>query len=53
MTTRPQLPGDPSDLHLRISYDDELGDTPQPTRWSDGTWPFFTASACTTQARER
>ncbi|NNN35506.1 hypothetical protein HLK59_35090 [Streptomyces sp. S3(2020)] len=23
------LPGDPSELYLRISYDDELGDTPQ------------------------
>ncbi|MFE3374593.1 hypothetical protein [Streptomyces anulatus] len=29
MSTRPQLPGDPSDLYLRISYDDDLCDTPQ------------------------
>lgn len=37
MSKRPQLPGDPSDLHLRISYDDELWDTPQADtleRWS-------------------
>ncbi|MGW2858296.1 hypothetical protein [Streptomyces sp. NPDC001205] len=37
MSTRPQLPGNPSDLHLRISYDDELWDTPQADtleRWS-------------------
>ncbi|MGQ4453174.1 hypothetical protein [[Kitasatospora] papulosa] len=37
MSTRPQLPGDPSDLRLRISYDDELFDTPQADtleRWS-------------------
>lgn len=29
MSERPQLPGDPSDLCLRISYDDGLWDTPQ------------------------
>ncbi|MFD4178874.1 hypothetical protein [Streptomyces anulatus] len=29
MSTRTQLPGDPSDLYLRISYDDDLFDTPQ------------------------
>lgn len=37
MIKRPQLPGDPSDLHLRISYDDGLWDTPQADtleRWS-------------------
>ncbi|MGI3222681.1 hypothetical protein ACRJ4B_00375 [Streptomyces sp. GTA36] len=37
MSKRPQLPGDPSDLYLRIYYDDELGDTPQADtleRWS-------------------
>lgn len=37
MSKRPQLPGDPSDLYLRISYDDELWDTPQADtleRWS-------------------
>ncbi|MGP9017603.1 hypothetical protein ACT1U9_04230 [Streptomyces sp. BR1] len=37
MSARPQLPGDPSDLRLRISYDDELWDTPQADtmeRWS-------------------
>ncbi|MGI5457578.1 hypothetical protein ACQEWB_31300 [Streptomyces sp. CA-249302] len=37
MSTRPQLPGDPSDLHLRISYDDGLWDTPQADtleRWN-------------------
>ncbi|MFD4479467.1 hypothetical protein ACFWPU_25580 [Streptomyces sp. NPDC058471] len=37
MSKRPQLPGDPSYLHLRISYDDELWDTPQADtmeRWS-------------------
>ncbi|MEU9155062.1 hypothetical protein AB0D59_32025 [Streptomyces sp. NPDC048417] len=31
------LPGDPSELHLRISYDDELRDTPQADtleRWN-------------------
>ncbi|MEU0248376.1 hypothetical protein ABZ192_29450 [Streptomyces sp. NPDC006235] len=31
------LPGDPSELHLRISYDDELWDTPQADtleRWN-------------------
>ncbi|MGW2685718.1 hypothetical protein ACWC6I_21505 [Streptomyces sp. NPDC001414] len=33
------LPGDPSELHLRISYDDELWDTPQADtleRWNVG-----------------
>ncbi|MFG2924266.1 hypothetical protein ACGFYA_22525 [Streptomyces sp. NPDC048305] len=37
MSKRPQLPGDPSDLYLRISYDDELWDTPQADtleRWN-------------------
>ncbi|NUS85666.1 MAG: hypothetical protein HOY75_23790, partial [Streptomyces sp.] len=37
MSMRPQLPGDPSDLYLRISYDDELQDTPQADtleRWN-------------------
>lgn len=37
VSKRPPLPGDPSDLHLRISYDDELWDTPQADtleRWS-------------------
>ncbi|CBG69309.1 hypothetical protein SCAB_21941 [Streptomyces scabiei 87.22] len=37
MSKRPQLPGDPSDLYLRIFYDDELWDTPQADtmeRWS-------------------
>ncbi|PNG22144.1 hypothetical protein [Streptomyces cahuitamycinicus] len=31
------LPGDPFELHLRISYDDELWDTPQADtleRWN-------------------
>ncbi|MFC8144437.1 hypothetical protein ACFUKV_22320 [Streptomyces paradoxus] len=39
------LPGDFSELHLRISYDDELWDTGRPTRWSAGTWQFCTAGA--------
>jgi len=33
----PSLPGDPTELHLRISYDDELWDTPQADtleRWN-------------------
>ncbi|MEU1528070.1 hypothetical protein [Streptomyces fagopyri] len=37
MSKRPQRPGDPSDLYLRISYNDELWDTPQADtleRWS-------------------
>nr|WSZ98583.1 hypothetical protein OH820_25515 [Streptomyces sp. NBC_00857] len=37
MSKRPQLPGDPSDLHLCISYDDKLWHTPQADRlesWS-------------------
>ncbi|MEU9280317.1 hypothetical protein [Streptomyces sp. NPDC048341] len=37
MSKRPHLPGDPSDLYLRISYDDELWDTPQADtleRWN-------------------
>lgn len=37
MSKRPQLPGDPSDLYLRISYDDALRDTPQADtleRWN-------------------
>jgi GNAT superfamily N-acetyltransferase len=37
VSTRPQFPGDPSDLHLRISYDDGLWDTPQADtleRWN-------------------
>ncbi|MDO0909762.1 hypothetical protein QQM39_02455 [Streptomyces sp. DT2A-34] len=37
MSKRPQLPGDPSDLYLRIYSDDELCDTPQADtleRWS-------------------
>ncbi|MFH8255183.1 hypothetical protein [Streptomyces roseolus] len=29
MTELPTLPGDPSELRLRISYTDELADTPQ------------------------
>ncbi|MFI8880241.1 hypothetical protein [Streptomyces sp. NPDC055243] len=39
MSKRPQLPGDPSDLYLRISFDDPLWDTPQADtleRWSVG-----------------
>ncbi|MFH8991417.1 hypothetical protein [Streptomyces sp. NPDC017940] len=61
MSTRPQLPGDPSNLHLRISYDDELWDTPQADtleRWSvtvlhrrrvhDGDRGAETTSGCAT-----
>ncbi|TCR22967.1 hypothetical protein [Streptomyces sp. BK205] len=61
MSTRPQLPGDPSDLYLRISYDDELWDTPQADtleRWNvavlhrrrvhDAGQEAATTSSCTT-----
>ncbi|MFD4257688.1 hypothetical protein ACFWR9_08650 [Streptomyces sp. NPDC058534] len=37
MSTPRPLPGDPSDLHLRISFDDDLWDTPQADtleRWN-------------------
>ncbi|MER5443329.1 hypothetical protein [Streptomyces sp. NPDC002790] len=37
MSMPPPLPGDPSDLHLCISYDDDLWDTPQADtleRWN-------------------
>ncbi|MFF4363465.1 hypothetical protein [Streptomyces sp. NPDC001604] len=37
MIESPSLPGDPTELHLRISYDDELWDTPQADtleRWN-------------------
>ncbi|MER5442587.1 hypothetical protein [Streptomyces sp. NPDC002790] len=61
MSTRPQLPGDPSDLHLRISYDDDLWDTPQADtleRWNvavlhrrrvhDGVQGAAATSSCAT-----
>ncbi|MVO90260.1 hypothetical protein GPA10_37305 [Streptomyces sp. p1417] len=37
MTKPPALPGDPTELHLHISYNDELGDTPHADtleRWN-------------------
>ncbi|MBC9719248.1 hypothetical protein H9Y04_42725 [Streptomyces sp. TRM66268-LWL] len=61
MSTRSQLPGDPSDLHLRITYDDDLWDTPQADtleRWNvavlhrrrvhDADQEPTTTSSCTT-----
>jgi len=49
----PSLPGDPTELHLRISYDDELRDTRRATRWSSGTSPSCTAGERMTARRAR
>ncbi|MCX4405892.1 MULTISPECIES: hypothetical protein [unclassified Streptomyces] len=47
MIESPSLPGDPTELHLRISYDDELWDTPQADtleRWNVAVQPRAIAS---------